>query len=443
MPVFNPHNYQGVAIDFGLSQPHTAWFLDPGLGKTAASLDVIDELRWSGCKGVLVIAPLRVCQLTWPEQIAHWDNYNHITYTLLHGAKGKATIEGPQKDIYLINPEGLPWLYRWCVKWLRAGHVLPFDTLWIDESDKFKSHKAKTRFKLLKDMLPLFKKRHIMTGTPGSQDEISKGCHPLWSQIYLLDQGASLGGNYAEFERKYYHQKPYEKYKLHINPGAADEIHAKIAHLVLDMSAAEHLDLPELIENDIPVQLDSKTMATYRQMERKALITLDDKTVSAAHAGHVRMQLQQMANGRVYEDWPRDNEGKPIKSSTPRNVITLHRAKLDALSDLIDELQGKPMLVAYQFRHDLEALRELLGRDVPHIGSGVSDADAQKACAAFNAGKLPILLGHPSSMGHGLNLQESANDVCWYSQTRGSLSDYIQFNARVYRQGAHTSAFTA
>lgn len=428
MTIWQPHPYQETARQFLHGNPNSGLFLDPGLGKTSISLSVISDLVREGkTNGVLLIAPLRVCYLVWPLEIRKWDNFNNLSYTILH-KRGKASIDGKPKDIYIINPEGLPWLFEKCLEILQDGFELPFDTLWIDESTKFKSPKAKTRFAILKDMICLFKRRHIMTGTPAP-----RGLMDLWSQIYLLDEGEALTPNFWKFRRKYFQQADRDGFKYVLRSGADKTIHNLIAPKVLEMSSKDYLDMPDLIFNNIQVELPVKAKKLYSKMEQEFFLEIDGHEASAMQQAQASMKCHQIANGKVYKDWPKNEYGEPIKDG-PREIIDIHDAKIVAIKDLVDELAGKPLLVAFQYKHDLIALKKAFGDDTPFIGSGVSEKHALQICEDWNAGKTPILLAQPSSMSHGLNLQASGNDICWYSVT-WDLESYMQFNARIYRQG--------
>lgn len=424
-----PHNYQNTALSFLISHPRSALFLDPGLGKTSISLAATKILKYAEqISGVLLVAPLRVTYSVWPNEIQKWLNFNKLTHTIIHD-DNKGSIWGLKKDIYLINPEGLEWLHAELLRGLKLGRKCPFNALIVDESTKFKSHDT-NRFQYICDMLPLFKRRHILTGTPSPKSLLD-----LWSQIYILDEGESLGENYYRYRKKYFEAPDWNKYDWQVKDFCEDEIHSKVAHLVLDMSAEDYLDMPELIFNDVAVQLPEKAMKLYKKMERDMFIELDGMEASAEAAAQMSMKCHQMANGNVYEDVPLDlNEDEVKEFKKHRKTIYIHDAKLEALKDLIEELNGKPILIGYHFKHDLEALRKALGKNVPYIGSGVSPAKSKELERKWNRGEIPVLLGHPDSMAHGLNLQDKGNDVCFYSLTP-NLELYIQFYRRIYRQG--------
>ena len=281
-----PKNYHLSAISFVLTNAFGALFLDPGLGKTSTTLACIKILMNLGkYKGVLLIAPMRVCYSTWPREVKKWANFNGTKYTILHD-KTKHTL-WENHDLYLINPEGLPWLFKELLAGLKEGKELPFDILWIDESTKFKNPTSKARFELLSDMLCLFKRRYIMTGTPAP-----KSLMDLWSQIYILDMGKALGANFYHFRNKYFYSEKWAKYDWKLKDFAEDQIKEAVAPIVLEMSAEDYLDLPEISYNDIPIILPTKAMAHYKDMEHRFFIELDDLQSSSdtrAQAGEMRM----------------------------------------------------------------------------------------------------------------------------------------------------------
>jgi len=425
-----PHNYQVEALSFLLSNPKSGLFLDPGLGKTSTSLSAIRILKMTGqIKGVLLIAPLRVIYDVWPPEIEKWSNFNSLTHTILHG-KGKKTLFGPKKDIYLINPEGLPWLLSQLYEAVTKEKYIPFNALWIDESTKFKSPKAKTRFKTIETMLSLFKRVHIMTGTPAARSYLD-----LWSQIFILDQGKALTPSYYKFRNKYFMTAAYNKFNWLPKKGSLESIKNLISPMILDMSEQDHLKMPPVIYNNITITLPEKAMKTYKDMEQDLFSILDDGEVSAKAAAQSTMKCHQISNGMLYADIPEDLSESDYKAfMKTRDIFLIHKAKIEALKDLIEELNGKPVLIAYHYKHDLSSIRAAIGKDTPYIGSGVSSAKSTQIKDDWNAGKIPVLLGQPQSMAHGLNLQAGGNDICWYSLT-WNLEDYIQFNKRVARQG--------
>lgn len=429
MKLWKPHSYQRTAISFLLANPVGGLFLDPGLGKTSISLAAMKILRNAlRVKGVLLIAPLRVIYSVWPQEIAKWSNFKDTKYTILHEGN-RHTIWSTNSDIYAINPEGLEWLHDELLDKLTKGRSCPFNILWIDESTKFKNHESQ-RFKYIVSMLPLFKRRYIMTGTPAP-----KGYLDLWSQIYILDEGKALDPNYHKYRRTYFQAEDWNKYDWQLRDFCEERIQKAVSPIVLEMSNKDYLDMPDLIYNNIVIDLPAKKLKQYKKMEKEYFISLDDMEASAKQAADASIKCHQIANGKVYEDIP---EGLTYEDERDfrknRKVIHIHKEKVTAIQDLIDELNGKPLLVSYQFRHDFAALQDLLGVDVPHIGRGVKPEKALELELQWNQGLLPVLIVHPSTVAHGLNLQESGNDICWFSLT-WNLEEYQQLIARIYRQG--------
>jgi hypothetical protein len=266
--------------------------------------------------GTLLVAPLRVIHSVWPDELKKWSNFNSLTYTILHEGS-KAELWGPKKDIYLINPEGLKWLYRELLEELQFGNKCPFNILWIDESTKFKNPLAKARFLLIKDMLPLFRRVHIMTGTPAPRALLD-----LWSQIFILDQGIALSDNYYRFRKKYFEPNDWNKYDWKLKDFAEEAIQEAISPLILDMDAGNYLDIPKQIPNDIKVVLPKKAMKYYKEMEKEFFIEFDDMEASAMTNAVMNMKCQQIANGRIYEDIPEDlDEDEEREFRKTRKVI--------------------------------------------------------------------------------------------------------------------------
>jgi len=398
------------------------------LGKTSITLATIDILK--NCDeigGVLIIAPLRVVYSVWPNEMAKWSNFRGLTHTILHGKDKEKNINGPQKDIYLINPEGLPWLIEQLRDRAREKKEHPFDTLWVDESTKFKSPTAKTRFKTLSIMLPLFKRRHIMTGTPAPNGFID-----LWSQIYLLDEGKALKGSFYQFRNYHFQSEDWNRFEYKLRPGSKGMIEQAIAPLVLEMSAEKYLSMPSLVYNNLTITLPKQVQKHYKEMEQELFAEIDGEKITAQATVAAAMKCHQIANGAVYKQI--DNPDGVVT----REVVKVHKGKVEALVDLVDELNGKPLLIAYHYKHDLAAIRKQFGEDIPHIGSGVSADETSDICKRWNSGSLPLLVVQPISASHGLNMQGAGNDVCWFSLT-WNLEEYMQFIRRVYRQGVSGS----
>ena len=401
-----------------LDREYAGLFADPGLGKTVIALTLIDWLKiFEGCTP-LVIAPIRPLKSTWPEEIESWDHTKHMSYQVLHG-KDK-TIR-PGKDVYLVNPEGLAALFD-----QKDSKI--FDTLIIDESSKFKNWGAK-RTKLLKKKLKQFQRRYILTGTPAPN-----GLLDLFAQIFLLDGGATFGTAYTRYKNQYFHPKnPYQpRFNWVANNGAEKIIREKIAPFTLRLDSEELLELPDFVYCDYWVTLPKKVAIAYKQMEKKMFAFLDDgeDVLISKSAAATYGMLRQLASGMIYV-------GDKIPDS--RIAKHVHSEKLDALSDIVDELQGKPVFVAYNYRHELDALIERF--KAPYIGGGVSISRGADLVKQWNRGELPMLLAHPASVGHGLNLQKGpGRHIVWFSLT-DNLENYLQFNRRIRRQGVDSKVF--
>jgi SNF2 family DNA or RNA helicase len=433
---WQPHAYQKKAVKFLLEHAASALFLDPGLGKTSITLAAIKLLKQKQVLDkVLLIAPLRVCYSVWPKEVDKWTDFGGIKVAVLHGPKKDEALKS-EADVYVINPEGLDWLLQ--VKKtktatgktkvdvdLRRFKALGFDTLVVDELSKFK-HTNTNRFKALKLVLNTFRRRWGLTGSPASN-----GLLDLFGQCFVLDQGRTLGPYISHYRMKYF-VPSHDGFSWNIREGAEQEIYDRIRPLALRMAADDYLDMPTLIENNIRVDLPDSVMRVYDQLEEDLIAKLDSKVIVASTAAAASMKCRQVANGGIYLDPEVQALVKLPKSK--REWVNLHTEKVDALADLIEELQGSPLLVAYDFEHDLDRLREKLGQDVPYIGGGVSAKRSAELEALWNAGKLPVLLGHPQAMAHGLNLQEMGNHVCWHSLT-WDYELYDQFIRRVLRQG--------
>lgn len=428
---WQPRKYQMTALKFMTSRNAAGLFLEPGLGKTSTTLACIKWLKSKGMiEKVLLIAPLRVCYSVWPNEIEKWDDFKGLTYTILHGKDKDKNLE-KEVDIYLINPEGLDWLLKPTKvserrvsvdmkRWKKFG----FDMLVIDELSKFK-HYNTARFKAMRNVLGTFRYRYGLTGSPAAN-----GLMDLFGQCYMLDMGNSLGQYITQFRSKYF-EKGWDGFTYTIRDGAEEEIYKKLAPLVLSMKADDHLDMPQVVENNIEVDLPDDVMELYKKFEDTFFAAVDNKVITAVNAATASGKCRQIACGGIYIS---DSEGLIKKFSKERKWVDLHTAKIDALEDLIDELQGSPLLVAYDFEHDLERIKKRLGKDVPYIGGGVSVKRSTELAELWNAGKLPVLFGHPQSMGHGLNLQEAGCHVCWHSLT-WNFELYDQFVRRVLRQG--------
>ena len=436
---WKPFKYMVEAVKFLLNHDRGALFLDPGLGKTSITLAAITKLiEDKQVNKVLVVAPLRPCYSVWPGEIQKWTDFRHLKHVVLHGRDKDKLLES-DADVYIINPEGLDWLIG-AEKFVspRTGKVsvqvdprrfksLGIDLLVIDELSKFKSHTSQ-RFKAMKFVLPYIDRIWGLTGSPAAN-----GLEGLFSQIYMLDGGQALGSYITQYRSQYF-TPSHNGFSYDLQPGAEDRIYEAIAHLVLRMSARDYLDLPQLVENNIIVDLTPRAMKLYREVEDRAVATIDDKSVVSDTAAIALGKCRQVASGGLYYDPTSEADFIPTGMKVQRTTIRVHDEKNAALKDLVEELQGSPLLIGYEFNHDLERIKEALGKDVPFIGSGVSSKKASVIEAEWNAGRLPFLAGHPASMGHGLNLQGAGNHVAWYT-IPWDFELYEQFIRRVLRQG--------
>lgn len=407
---WKPHAYQRKAVKFMLQNSCAALFLDPGLGKTSITLESVKILKHEGMVDkVLIIAPLRVVYSVWPKEMAKWKNFEKMTISILHG-KDKEKNLAKEADVYIINPEGLSWLLVH-----KDFKKMGFDMLVVDESSKFKSTSSK-RFKTLRPILPSFNRRYILTGSPAPN-----GLLDLFGQIYILDLGAALGRYITNYRSRFFYPTGFGGYEWKLQDGAEDRIQKQIRPLVLRLDADDYLDLPELIINPVEVELDKKAWAIYKEMEDELIAAIEDGDVVAVNAAVATGKCSQIANGGIY-----DGDGKPF---------FIHDLKAQAVADIVDELNGTPALVAYEYGHDLDRLRKVLGSDTPYIGGGVTPAKAAGIETAWNRGEIPVLLGQPQSIAHGLNLQNAGNHVIWHSLT-WNFENYDQFIRRVRRQGS-------
>lgn len=420
---YTPHKYQQTAIDFLVgrwlgdergSAPYGAGLLlDPGLGKTSITLNVLETLKVFGeMESTLIVAPLRVCRSVWPAEIEKWQC--DLTCSLLLGTpRQRARGIEEETDIKIINPEGLAWLSTY----LAQNHV-DFDTIVFDESTKFKGWGTKRHKTLRKGILRRFERRLILTGTPTPNHY-----GDLFAQMYLLDDGDTLGQTQNYFRQRFMSKGGFKGREWSFDESRTDDIEAAIAPFVLRMSAEDHLDLPDRIDNVIRVQLPDDVMAGYKQFERELFMSLGSgEDLTASSAGAKYTLCRGIANGGAYIGEPPD-----------RSAEFVHDAKVDALADLVDELGGKPVLVAYQFHHDLERLRKRFPK-APAIKGGMKPDETDEIIAQWNQKEIEVLLCQPQAMSHGLNMQSGGNDVVWLGLT-DQLEVYQQFNCRVYRQG--------
>lgn len=444
---FTPRKYQTTAIKFLLEHACAGLLLKPGLGKTASTLAAITFLKKRKIiNRVLIIAPLRPCYTVWPREIQKWADFNHLTISIAHGPNKEAALTSGS-DIVVINPEGLDWLLgvekevvMRTVKDPRTGkvHEAPkkkitvdvkrfkkfgFDVLCIDELSKFKHH-GTGRFAALKHVLDTFGRRWGLTGSPSSN-----GLLDLFGQCYVLDLGNALGPYITHYRDRYFNADQYKR-TFKLKPGAEAQIYEAIEPLMLSMGY-ENLDMPELIQNNIWVQLPDDIRETYDLMEDAFIAAFEERIVTAKNAAAKSSKLRQIVNGGVFLD-PKILPSGLQQPKSAREWVNLHSEKISALRDLTDELQGAPLLVAYDFEHDLDRLRKAFKDGVFACDYSMKQFPALEA--KWNRGEIPILFGHPQSLGHGLNLQDCAQNIAWHSMT-WNRELYDQFIDRVWRQG--------
>lgn len=402
---YSPHNYQQYATEFIKDTPACAIFLDMGLGKTSITLTAINDLLFDSfdVHKVLVIAPLRVARTTWSEEVEKWEHLRMLRYSVAVGTETErlSALRTPA-DIYIINRENLGWLVE------ESRVPFDFDMLVIDELSSFKNHNTK-RFKALMKVRPKLKRIVGLTGTPAGN-----GLMDLFAEFKLQDMGERLGRFIGQYRNTYF--QPDKRngmviYSYKPLPNAEQQIYDKISDITISMKAADHLKMPELISAEYTVQLSEKEKEKYDRLKKDLVLSDDNEEVTAANAASLSNKLSQMANGAVYSD--------------DESIIEIHDRKLDALEDIIESMNGKPLLVAYWFKHDLVRIRKRF--DVREIKSSEDISD-------WNSGKIPVALIHPASAGHGLNLQNGGSTLVWFGLT-WSLELYQQTNARLWRQG--------
>lgn len=413
---FNPHDYQKYAISFIETHPIAAVLLDMGMGKTVITLMAVEHLMYEQfeiCK-VLVVCPLRVTR-TWKDEMEKWEELSGTRYSIVTGTatqRKKALTE--DADIYIINRENVPWLIE------KSGCPFVFDMVVIDELSSLKNHQT-ARHKALMKVRPKVKRIVGLTGTPASQ-----GLMDLFAEFKVLDMGQRLGRFIGQYRLNYF--KPDKTngpivYSYKLLPGAEEQIYDRISDITISMKAVDHLDMPELISTEYPVYLDEKEMEKYENLKKDLILSVTEHEVTAANAASLVNKLSQMANGAVYTD--------------DEDIVTFHDRKLDALEDIVESANGKPILVAYWFKHDYMRIVERLNK----IGVKYMKIDSNESITKWNNREIPVALIHPASAGHGLNLQQGGNTMVWFGIT-WSLELYQQCVCRLYRQGQSEDTVT-
>ena len=403
--LYQPHEYQEYATEFILTHPVAAILLSMGLGKTVITLTAIRELCLNRfeTRRVLLIAPLHVARDTWPAEIEKWDHLKGLTYSVAVGTEAERRAALMRDTvIHIINRENVQWLVE------KSGAALDYDMIVIDELSSFKAHDTK-RFKALMKLRPHAHRIVGLTGTPSSN-----GLMDLWAEFRLLDLGKRLGRYITAYREQYFlpdKRNAVQVFTYKPRPGAEEEIYRRISDITISMKSIDHLKMPEMIMNTVPVRLSETEREVYDRMRADMIMTLGDTEIDAVNAASLSNKLSQMANGAIYDE--------------DRNVHHIHDRKLDALEDLIEAANGKPVLVAYWFKHDLSRIRKRF--DVREIKTSTDITD-------WNAGRIPVAVIHPASAGHGLNLQTGGSTLIWFGLT-WSLELYQQTNARLWRQG--------
>lgn len=402
---YKPHSYQEYAIRYIETHPISALLIDMGLGKTSITLTAIRNLLFDSfevCK-VLVIAPLRVAKNTWTDEIKKWEHLSTLTYSLIVGNENERLSALNEKaDIYIINRENVDWLVN------KSGYKFDFDMVVIDELSSFKNHQSK-RFKSLMKVRPFVKRIVGLTGTPSSN-----GLMDLFAEFKILDMGKRLGYFIGQYRNTYF--KPDKMngpivYSYKPLPNAENAIYEKISDITVSMKANEYLKMPELLTSNYVVELSNSEKNQYDEMKKSLVLEITDGEITASNAASLSNKLCQLSNGAIYDD--------------EQNIVEIHDRKLEALEDIIESMNGKPLLIAYWYRHDLERIKSRFSVRKIKTSEDISD---------WNDGKIPVALIHPASAGHGLNLQNGGSTLVWFGLT-WSLELYQQTNARLYRQG--------
>lgn len=421
MGTYQPKPYQRLAHDFivarhtdrNLAPRGAGLLLDPGLGKTSITLWAYQTLRELGeVRQGLIVAPLRVCRSVWPAEAEKWGFDVRVSPLLGTPAQRRRALAA-DADLYVINPEGLKWLAE---QNLDAAGSPRFDLLCLDESTKFKTWSTK-RHKTLRKLLPRFSHRLILTGTPSPN-----GLGDLFAQVYVLDNGEALGKSQNYFNVRYMTKGGFKGRVWSFDADKESDLYDAMGPMVLRMSAEEHLDMPQKVNHEIRVDLPPAIRKEYKRLERELFMELSGgQELTASSAGAMYVMCRGVANGGVYDE--------------NKNPLHVHDTKVEALADLVEELGGKSLLVAYSFKHDLERIKShRLFKNAPVICGGVSAEATDAIIAAWNRKETQALLVQPQAMSHGLNLQAGGSDVCWFGLT-DQLEVYQQFNARLYRQG--------
>lgn len=403
------HEYQKKAIKFGLENKAVYYAIDLGLGKTAIDLHRIKIMKNHGIKSI-VFAPIPVIYNTWPMEIKNWGL--DLSFEILHGPEKSYILQKKNPDIFLINYEGLKWfreaISTYAPKWKPRSLVL--------DEGSFIKDPSTLRFKSLKKMMPLWHERKsVLSATPAPN-----GYHNLWTQYYMLDRGLRLGKTYNEFRSRFFHYSGPPLFKTTLRPG----MDVSIQRLIKDITfRLENTDRPyEMVFNNIPLELPPKMRELYNRLEKDFLLEFEGSDATAFSAAVLSMKLRQFIQGAIYTN------------TETKSYEILHQIKTEALKALVEALNGNPLLCAIQFRFELEMINKIFGKEVPYIAKGISPKRVMQLVDEWNSGNIPLLLCHPASIGHGVNMQKSGYNLLWYAQT-WSLEHYQQLIGRIARQG--------
>lgn len=396
-------HYQERTVKFQIEKQRTLCALKMGMGKTASTLTTIRDLL-DACiiRKALVIAPLRVANSVWAQEAQEWEHLKDLNFKICTGSTEKRlSALHHDADVYVINRENVVWLVN------LYKDKFPFDMVVIDESSSFKSPKSK-RVKALRKALPYIHYITLLTGTPSPN-----GLLDLWSQCYLVDYGKALGRTMTAFKQRFF-EVDYGGYKYTPRSDSQNKIEALIAPFTISMDTKDYLEMPDYIELYEEIELDKQVLEKYKAFEKNLYIEFENTEAQAMSAASLANKLLQYCSGAVYVD-------------EFKNYEVVHDAKLDELEDIIEQNEGENILVAYNFKSDLERLTKRFPN------ARVLDKN-QTTIDDWNDGKIPLLFAHPQSAGHGLNIQHGGSMIVWFS-LNWSLEYYQQFNARLFRQG--------
>lgn len=406
---YRPYPYQAYCIDRVLKEPRLGLFLDMGLGKTVVMLTALEALIYDNfsVNKTLVVSTKSIAEATWDSERDKWAHLKNLTFSKVLGtAKQRRKALETKADIYLINFENLTWLIE------ETKDHWDFDTVIFDESSKMKDPSRK-RYKAFKRVVDKVDRLYLLSGTPAPKDRSD-----LFGQLWLLDKGQRLGKNITAFRRRFMLNNPYAPFPdWKLREGAEKEIDEAIKDICIAMASEDYISLPDLIEDDVPIHLPAKALRSYKNFERDMVLELvDEGVITASSAAVLSNKLVQFASGAVYDE--------------NKEAVETHRAKLEAFLEVIEKLSGEPVMVFYNYRHELNRITKLLKENKLEY----RELKDKKDIEDWNEGQIPILLAHPASAGHGLNLQKGGNHIIWFSLT-WNLEHYEQANARLHRQG--------